>query len=102
VSTPTISVKILDKDYQVSCPPEEQLALMQASQFLDQKMRGIRTSGKVIGLERIAVMAALNISYEMLQGKKNATPSEEEVAAVNRISNKIEETMHRCRQLDIS
>jgi cell division protein ZapA len=102
VSTQTISVKILDKDYQVSCPPEEQLALMQASQFLDQKMRGIRTSGKVIGLERIAVMAALNISYEILQGKKNPAPSEDEVTAVNRISNKIEETIHRCRQLDIS
>ena len=53
MSTNTITLKILDKEYQVACPPEEQAALMQAGQFLDQKMRGIRTSGKVIGLERI-------------------------------------------------
>ena len=70
MSTNTVTLKILDKEYQVACPPEEQTALMQAGQFLDQKMRGIRTSGKVIGLERIAVMAALNISYEMLQAKQ--------------------------------
>jgi|TARA_R110000782_G_scaffold48619_6_gene106336 cell division protein ZapA len=102
VSTNTITLKILDKEYQVACPPEEQAALMQAGQFLDQKMRGIRTSGKVIGLERIAVMAALNISYEMLQAKQNATPTEEENQTVNRISDKVEQTLQRCRQLDIS
>ncbi|MBQ0795933.1 cell division protein ZapA [Zhongshania sp.] len=102
MSTNTITLKILDKEYQVACPPEEQAALMQAGQFLDQKMRGIRTSGKVIGLERIAVMAALNISYEMLQAKQNATPTEEENQTVNRISDKVEQTLQRCRQLDIS
>jgi cell division protein ZapA len=102
VSTNTISIKILDKEYQVACPPEEQVALMQAGQFLDQKMRGIRTSGKVIGLERIAVMAALNISYEMLQAKQNATPTEAETQTVNRISDKVEQTLQRCKQLDIS
>ena len=75
MSTNTVTLKILDKEYQVACPPEEQTALMQAGQFLDQKMRGIRTSGKVIGLERIAVMAALNISYEMLQAKRHPNRS---------------------------
>ena len=102
MSTPTVIIKILDKEYQVACPLEEQGALMQAGQYLDQKMRGIRTSGKVVGLERIAVMAALNISYEMLQNKTNATPSDAETAAVKRINDKAEETLHRCRQLDIS
>ncbi|CAA0079866.1 Cell division protein ZapA [Zhongshania aliphaticivorans] len=102
MSTNTVSIKILDKEYQVACPPEEQAALTQAGQFLDQKMRGIRTSGKVIGLERIAVMAALNISYEMLQAKQNATPTEEETQVAERIGDKIEQTLQRCRQLDIS
>jgi cell division protein ZapA len=102
VSTNTISLKILDKEYQVACPPEEQAALMQAGQFLDQKMRGIRTSGKVIGLERIAVMAALNISYELLQAKQNVTPTEAETQTVKRIGDKVEQTLQRCKQLDIS
>ncbi|MFQ3200537.1 MAG: cell division protein ZapA [Zhongshania sp.] len=102
MSINTITLKILDKEYQVACPPEEQTALMQAAQFLDQKMRGIRTSGKVVGLERIAVMAALNISYEMLQAKQDTRPTAAETQTVNNISSKVEQTLQRCKQLDIS
>ena len=60
-------VKILDKEYRVNCPPENKEALIEAANFLSEKMRDIRAAGKVIGLERIAVMAALNISHELLQ-----------------------------------
>lgn len=63
----TVSVTILDKEYQVACPPEQQAELLMSAQHLDQQMRAIRNTGKVIGLERIAVMAALNISHELLQ-----------------------------------
>ena len=54
----TVEVKILDKEYLVACPAEEQDALIRAARHLDGKMRQIRTSGKVFGTERIAVMAA--------------------------------------------
>ena len=60
------TVHILDKDYQVACPPEERDALMRAASELDRRMRTIRQSGTVIGVERIAVMAALNLAYEVL------------------------------------
>ncbi len=63
----TTSVTILDKEYRVSCPPDEQEALVRAAQYLNDKMRDIRAGGNVIGVERIAVMAALNISYELLR-----------------------------------
>ncbi|OEY65673.1 cell division protein ZapA [Marinobacter sp. X15-166B] len=63
----TVEVKILDKEYLVACPAEKQAALLEAAGHLDQKMREIRTSGKVFGTERIAVMAALNITHELLQ-----------------------------------
>jgi cell division protein ZapA len=102
VSINTITLKILDKEYQVACPQEEQAALMHAAQFLDRKMREIRTSGKIVGLERIAVMAALNISYEMLQAKQDTKSTEVETQTVNNISNKVEQTLQRCKQLDIS
>ena len=62
----TVSVRILDKEYQVSCPPEEVDELTGAARFLDERMREIRETGKVFGLDRIAVMAALNISHEFL------------------------------------
>ncbi|WP_067516274.1 cell division protein ZapA [Endozoicomonas ascidiicola] len=63
------SVYILDKEYRVACPEDDQDALHIAARYLNSKMQEIRTSGKVVGVERIAVMAALNISYELLQSK---------------------------------
>ena len=63
----TVEVRILDKEYLVACPQEEQEALLRAARHLDTKMREIRSSGKVFGTERIAVMAALNITHELLE-----------------------------------
>ena len=62
-----VSVTILDKDYQVACPPSEREALHQAAEELDSRMRTIRSSGTIIGLERIAVMTALNLCHEVQQ-----------------------------------
>tara|TARA_R110000796_G_scaffold227766_4_gene344667 strand:- start:28422 stop:28724 length:303 start_codon:yes stop_codon:yes gene_type:complete len=66
----TVTLHILDKEYRVSCPSEERSNLEQAARHLDATMRDIRNSGKVIGIERIAVMAALNISHDMLTGTR--------------------------------
>ncbi|WP_062265907.1 cell division protein ZapA [Endozoicomonas arenosclerae] len=68
-SPSTTTVSILDKEYRISCPKEEEENLHQAAQYLNEQMKQIRAGGKVIGAERIAVMAALNISYELLQSK---------------------------------
>ena len=64
-----VSVRILEKEYQVSCPANERTDLLDAAELLNAKMREIRDSGKVVGLDRIAVMAALNMSNELLQTK---------------------------------
>jgi cell division protein ZapA len=69
MSNETVFVKILDKEYQVACPREERHALVESAQLLDERMKAIRSTGAVIGLERIAVMAALNLSHELLQAK---------------------------------
>ena len=66
----TLEVRILEKDYLVSCPDDKRGALESAAGHLDEKMREIRTSGKVHGIERIAVMAALNITYELLESSR--------------------------------
>jgi cell division protein ZapA len=62
----TVTVHILDKEYCIACPPEERANLESAARYLDGKMREIRTSGKVVGADRIAVMAALNITHDLL------------------------------------
>ncbi|MEO0437104.1 MAG: cell division protein ZapA [Pseudomonadota bacterium] len=77
----TVTVSILDKDYQVACPQEQQAELLLSAKHLDEQMRSIRAHGKVIGLERIAVMAALNISHELLQTRNGASPAKTSKAA---------------------
>ncbi|MEZ5538552.1 MAG: cell division protein ZapA [Pseudomonadales bacterium] len=68
MSTPsTVRLRILDNDYQVACPPEEKDSLLQAANYLDEKMRAIRSAGNVIGTERIAVLVGLNVVHDLLQ-----------------------------------
>jgi cell division protein ZapA len=62
-----VSVRILEKEYQVACPANERTDLLDSAEMLNEKMREIRDSGKVVGLDRIAVMAALNMANELLR-----------------------------------
>ena len=64
-----MNVTILDREYAVACEPEEREKLIAAAAYLDGKMREIRGKAKLVGLERIAVMAALNIAHESLQAR---------------------------------
>jgi cell division protein ZapA len=125
----TFSVTILDKEYQVACPPEQQADLLLSARHLDEQMRAIRSTGKVIGLERIAVMAALNISHELLQTRNGvaardggrgdkgdggkgakaaaggaadmADAAAPDAAGVAGLNAKIDEALHQLRQLEI-
>jgi cell division protein ZapA len=76
-----VSVKILEKEYHVTCPVDERPALLDSAEYLNRKMREIRDSGKVIGLDRIAVMAALNIVNELLQARGQDEVTETDLAA---------------------
>jgi cell division protein ZapA len=65
----TVEVNLLGRTYRVACADGEREALMQAVAYLDGKMNEIRRAGKVMGAERIAVMAALNVAHELLSVK---------------------------------
>lgn len=71
-----VTVRILDKEYQVACPDNEREALLESAELLNRKMREIRESGKVVGLDRVAVMAALNLSHEILQNQAMANEAD--------------------------
>lgn len=71
-----IKVQIMDSEYRVACPPDEREALLVAADYLNDTMQGIRNTGKVLGVERIAVMAALNICYELLNTQKQTVTLE--------------------------
>ena len=62
-----VAVRILDKEFFVACPAEERADLLQSAAFLNGKMREIRDTGKVVGLDRIAVIAALNMANELVK-----------------------------------
>jgi cell division protein ZapA len=72
-SSNSVTVQILDKEYSIICPQEERSNLVGAARYLDGKMREIRSSGKVIGADRIAVMAALNITHDLLNRQDTPT-----------------------------
>ena len=97
-----ISVKILEKEYQVSCPAGERMDLLDSAEILNTRMREIRDSGKVVGLDRIAVMAALNMANELLHAK--ARDRELEGTIGNRLkvlSDRVESVLHSNKQLDL-
>ena len=68
----TVTVSILDKDYQVSCLAKEVPALQRSAEYLDKKMREMRENSNVFGLDRVAVMAALNLTNELLAESEKA------------------------------
>ena len=97
-----ISVNILDKEYRISCEPEERDALIDSARYLDNKMREVRQTGRVIGAEKIAVMVALNITHEFLELKKQK--SDDTSSLTRRIQNlqeKIEIALNTSNQLDL-
>ncbi len=97
-----VSVRILEKEYQVSCPADERTALLDSAEILNVKMREIRDSGKVVGLERVAVMAALNLANELLQA--NAKDKVLEGTLGNRLklmSDQVESVLGNTQQLDL-
>ncbi|MFN7086007.1 MAG: cell division protein ZapA [Burkholderiales bacterium] len=64
-----LQINIMGREFRVACPEEEQKSLLEAVDYLNRKMLEIKNHGKVIGLERIAIMAALNITHEFLSTK---------------------------------
>jgi cell division protein ZapA len=62
----TLEIKILDRELRIACPEDEREELMDAVAYLDKRMREIREVGKIVSVERIALMAALNITHELL------------------------------------
>jgi cell division protein ZapA len=86
VPSVSLDVAIMGREFRVSCPEDERDKLMHAVSYLDKKMREIRDSGKVIGLERIAIMAALNITHDYLNAHPPTQDNDETQAKLDRIN----------------
>ncbi|MFT5211186.1 MAG: cell division protein ZapA [Flavobacterium sp.] len=95
----TVSVSILGKDYQVNCKPDEVASLMQSAQHLDKRMKEIKNGGSILGLDRIAVMAALNISNDYLaEATKNKTFVDHQELEIKTLASKLDRTLNKLKQ----
>ena len=97
-----VSVRILEKEYQVACPADERTDLLDSAEVLNERMREIRDSGKVVGLDRIAVMAALNMANELLQSRNRDEELEGNLGnRLRLLSDRLESVLGSSQQLDL-
>lgn len=80
-----LTVRILDREYRVTCPAGDEDALQASARQLDERMQEVKNSGKVIGIDRIAVMVALNIIHELLHDRPLAVQTEQEHLLCSRL-----------------
>src|SRR5437899_2106402 len=90
-----VVINILGKEFMVACPDEERDSLIAAAAYLDRKLREVQSSGKVIGSERTAIMAALNISHELLDLRERGGLSEDAMQKVRLFRTKIDAALSR-------
>ena len=94
-------MRILEKEYQVACLPEERSELLDSAEFLNGKMRDIRDAGNIVGLDRIAVMAALNLAHELLKRNRNDAIESEVSERVREMRERVESALSRGQQLPL-
>jgi len=97
-----VSVRILDKEYQVACPPNERTDLLDSAEILNSKMREIRDSGRIVGLDRIAVMAALNMANDLMHAQARDQELEGGISdRLKLISDRVDNALSHTQQLDL-
>lgn len=100
--TVPVTVKILNKEYRIACPKEEQNALLASADLLNSRMSQLHDSGKVVGTDRIAVMAALNLTHELLQNQHELQGTDKFITQrLDTMCNHIEEVLQETQQMEI-
>ncbi|MDG1307975.1 MAG: cell division protein ZapA [Porticoccaceae bacterium] len=89
----SLKIRILDKEYQVNCRPDEREALEHSALLLNEKMEEIRHGSHIIGLERIAVMAALNLSHDLIRSENSAKQDSEASGVLQSLDSKLDSAL---------
>ena len=97
-----VSVRVLDREYQVACPAEERSDLLDSAEYLDAKMREVRDTGKVVWLDRIAVISALNIANELIKMRHGGGSLDGDLGARLRgMRERVETALEKSKQLEL-
>ena len=94
-----INISIMGREFSVACPPEEHAELMDAARYLDKNMNEIKKTGKIIGAERCAIMAALNITNDLLQLRRATAGQEHVQERLNSLQDRIDEVLKDAEDL---
>ena len=96
-SQDSLTIKVLEKEYRVACPPEEKDGLLASANMLNDKLNEIKQKGSVIGTERIAIMAALNMSHEIINGQSLVGEHDDLNNRIDSLSEKIDNSMRKIK-----
>ncbi len=94
-----INISIMGRDFSVACPPEEQEDLLEAARYLDKNMKEIQKTGKIIGAERCAIMAALNITNDLLKLQKSTAGQDKVQARLSSLQERIDEVLREAESV---
>ena len=98
----TLTISIMNKEFQVACPEGEEEALQRAARYLSEQMQEIRQSGKAVGMDRIAIMTALNMSHELLSGQSKVHTSQDYAKLrIRALNDRLENAIADGKQLKI-
>ena len=103
MSSDAVKIMIMDKEYLVACPPEQELALQASARHLSDKMAEIRKTGKVVGVDRIAVMAGLNIAHEAIESGIGPVAGSRDLGSrLSKLNKKIDKILAQYRQAELN
>lgn len=98
----SVTITILGREYQIACPADEEEALRRSARYLDQQMESVKRRGTSLGYEKIAVLAALNITHDLLKNSKDATSTQKDYQReIGQLERKIDAILVANRQIEI-
>ena len=99
MSNKGINISIMGREFAVACPDEEQESLLAAARYLDNNMKEIQKTGKIIGTERCAIMAALNITNDLLKLQRSTVGQDQVEAKLNDLQSRIDQALQEAENL---
>lgn len=94
MSSEPVNVRLLDREYTVGCAPEERDGLLAAARLLDTRMREIRGTNRMAAVDRVAVLAALNIAHELLQARREGEREQELARSLGRLNERLDDLLN--------
>ena len=91
----------MEKEYRIACAPNHKDSLVNSATLLNNKMQEIRSSGKVIGSDRIAVMAALNLAHDLLQQQQQTSSDNQLAQHLRQLREKIDGVVNESKQMEL-